>query len=96
MHSALFLPEVDMAAPPTPTGSFGGFWRGNEPGEATASASTNEVVKSECAPCLCRPCPSHAMPAPWDEVQGQIHSSFPHSPGALVGPKAHRLLAVLP
>ncbi|XP_054057491.1 membrane-associated phosphatidylinositol transfer protein 1 isoform X1 [Rissa tridactyla] len=45
MHSALFLPEVDMAAPPTPTGSFGGFWRGNEPGEATASASTNEVVK---------------------------------------------------
>ncbi|NXV23639.1 PITM1 protein, partial [Cepphus grylle] len=45
MHSALFLPEVDMAAPPTPTGSFGGFWRGNELGEATTPASTNEVVK---------------------------------------------------
>ncbi|PKU27888.1 membrane-associated phosphatidylinositol transfer protein 1 [Limosa lapponica baueri] len=45
MHSALFLPEVDMAAPPTPTGSFGGFWRGNEPADAPTPASTSEVVK---------------------------------------------------
>ncbi|NXN27191.1 PITM1 protein, partial [Nycticryphes semicollaris] len=45
MHSALFLPEVDMAAPPTPTSSFGGFWRGNEPVEAPTPASTSEVVK---------------------------------------------------
>ncbi|KAM7110023.1 membrane-associated phosphatidylinositol transfer protein 1 isoform 2-T2 [Ciconia maguari] len=44
MHSALFLPEVD-ATPPTPTGSFGGFWRGSEPGEPPTPASTSEVVK---------------------------------------------------
>lgn len=49
MHSALFLPEVDLAAPPTPTGSFGGgFWRGSEPGDPPTPASTSEVVKSEC------------------------------------------------
>uniref|UniRef100_A0A8C4XQP3 Phosphatidylinositol transfer protein membrane associated 1 n=1 Tax=Falco tinnunculus TaxID=100819 RepID=A0A8C4XQP3_FALTI len=34
MHSALFLPKVDVAAPPTPTGSFGGFWKGSELGDA--------------------------------------------------------------
>ncbi|NXT83430.1 PITM1 protein, partial [Zapornia atra] len=45
MHSALFLPEVDMAAPPTPTSSFGGFWRGSELGEPPTPASTSEVVK---------------------------------------------------
>ncbi|NXS52003.1 PITM1 protein, partial [Brachypteracias leptosomus] len=45
MHSALFLPDVDVAAPPTPTSSFGGFWRGNEPGEPPTPASTSEVVK---------------------------------------------------
>ncbi|NXK57224.1 PITM1 protein, partial [Chauna torquata] len=45
IHSALFLPEVDLAAPPTPTGSFGGFWRGSEPGEPPTPASTSEVVK---------------------------------------------------
>ncbi|XP_075568380.1 LOW QUALITY PROTEIN: membrane-associated phosphatidylinositol transfer protein 1 [Pelecanus crispus] len=45
MHSALFLPDVEMAAPPTPTGSFGGFWRGSEPGEPPTSSSTSEVVK---------------------------------------------------
>ncbi|NWR81603.1 PITM1 protein, partial [Centropus unirufus] len=44
-HSALFLPEVDVAAPPTPTSSFGGFWRGNELGEPPTPASTSEVVK---------------------------------------------------
>ncbi|NWR60418.1 PITM1 protein, partial [Bucorvus abyssinicus] len=45
MHSALFLPEVDVAAPPTPTSSFGGFWRGNELGDPPTPASTSEVVK---------------------------------------------------
>ncbi|NWI97873.1 PITM1 protein, partial [Pitta sordida] len=44
-HSALFLPKVDVAAPPTPTGSFGGFWRGSEPAEPPTPASTSEVVK---------------------------------------------------
>ncbi|XP_027552151.1 membrane-associated phosphatidylinositol transfer protein 1 [Neopelma chrysocephalum] len=44
-HSALFLPKVDVAAPPTPTGSFGGFWRGNEPAEPPTPANTSEVVK---------------------------------------------------
>ncbi|NXI46187.1 PITM1 protein, partial [Galbula dea] len=45
MHSALFLPEMDVAAPPTPTSSFGGFWRGSEPGDPPTPASTSEVVK---------------------------------------------------
>ncbi|XP_069713314.1 membrane-associated phosphatidylinositol transfer protein 1 isoform X1 [Phaenicophaeus curvirostris] len=44
-HSALFLPEVDVAAPPTPTSNFGGFWRGSELGEPPTPASTSEVVK---------------------------------------------------
>ncbi|NXY59255.1 PITM1 protein, partial [Callaeas wilsoni] len=44
-HSALFLPEVDVAAPPTPTGSFGGFWKGSETAEPPTPASTSEVVK---------------------------------------------------
>uniref|UniRef100_A0A8C3VHH0 Phosphatidylinositol transfer protein membrane associated 1 n=1 Tax=Catharus ustulatus TaxID=91951 RepID=A0A8C3VHH0_CATUS len=44
-HSALFLPKVDVAAPPTPTGSFGGFWKGNEPTEPPTPASTSEVVQ---------------------------------------------------
>ncbi|NXX99901.1 PITM1 protein, partial [Centropus bengalensis] len=44
-HSALFLPEVDVPAPPTPTSSFGGFWRGSELGEPPTPASTSEVVK---------------------------------------------------
>ncbi|NXO85201.1 PITM1 protein, partial [Sitta europaea] len=44
-HSALFLPKVDVPAPPTPTGSFGGFWKGNEPAELPTPASTSEVVK---------------------------------------------------
>ena len=65
MHSALFLPEVDVAAPPTPTGSFGGFWRGSEPGDPPTPASTSEVVKSKC-----HPCPSHPMPAPGDARRG--------------------------
>ncbi|OXB57446.1 hypothetical protein ASZ78_010161 [Callipepla squamata] len=46
MHSTLFLSEVDLAAPPTPTGSFGGgFWKGNEPGDPPTPASASEVVK---------------------------------------------------
>ncbi|OXB63195.1 UNVERIFIED_CONTAM: hypothetical protein H355_013960 [Colinus virginianus] len=48
MHSTLFLSEVDLAAPPTPTGSFGGgFWKGSEPGDPPTPASASEVVKSE-------------------------------------------------
>lgn len=56
-HSALFLPEVDVAAPPTPTSSFGGFWRGSEP-EPPTPASTSEVVKSKCHPL---PTPPHSV-----------------------------------
>uniref|UniRef100_A0A8C9N689 Phosphatidylinositol transfer protein membrane associated 1 n=1 Tax=Serinus canaria TaxID=9135 RepID=A0A8C9N689_SERCA len=44
-HSALFLPKMDVAAPPTPTGSFGGFWKGSELAEPSTPASTSEVVK---------------------------------------------------
>lgn len=83
MHSALFLPEVDMAAPPTPTGSFGGFWRGSELGEPPTPASTSEVVKSKCHPVPCR----HL--GVYKQVWGRIHSGSPCSPGALVGPEAH-------
>uniref|UniRef100_A0A8C6Z5P6 DDHD domain-containing protein n=1 Tax=Nothoprocta perdicaria TaxID=30464 RepID=A0A8C6Z5P6_NOTPE len=39
-HSSLFLAEVDVAVPSTPTGGFGGFWRGNETGEPPTPAST--------------------------------------------------------
>uniref|UniRef100_A0A8B9PUN1 Phosphatidylinositol transfer protein membrane associated 1 n=1 Tax=Apteryx owenii TaxID=8824 RepID=A0A8B9PUN1_APTOW len=39
-HSALFLDEVDVAVPTTPTSSFGGFWRGSELGEPPTPAST--------------------------------------------------------
>ncbi|XP_061306908.1 membrane-associated phosphatidylinositol transfer protein 1 isoform X2 [Pezoporus flaviventris] len=45
MHSALFLPKVDLATPPTPTGSFGGFWKSSEPVEPPDPASTSELVK---------------------------------------------------
>ncbi|XP_062432124.1 membrane-associated phosphatidylinositol transfer protein 1 isoform X6 [Rhea pennata] len=44
-HSALFLDEADVTVPTTPTSSFGGFWRGSEPGEPPTPASTSEVVK---------------------------------------------------
>lgn len=64
MHSALFLPEVDVAAPPTPTGSFGGFWRGSEPGDPPTPASTSEVVKSKC-----RPCPAHPIPCQYHRMR---------------------------
>ncbi|XP_039200116.1 membrane-associated phosphatidylinositol transfer protein 1 isoform X2 [Crotalus tigris] len=45
-HSSLFVSELDLVTPPTPTGAFGGFWKGNEgtASDSTAS-STNEVVK---------------------------------------------------
>nr|XP_060627442.1 membrane-associated phosphatidylinositol transfer protein 1 [Anolis sagrei ordinatus] len=45
-HSSLFMDELDLVTPPTPTGAFGGFWKGNEgtTGESTVT-STNEVVK---------------------------------------------------
>ncbi|NXX27561.1 PITM1 protein, partial [Nicator chloris] len=44
-HSALFLPKVDVAAPPTPTGSFGGFWKVNDPAEPPTPTRSSEVVK---------------------------------------------------
>ncbi|XP_062479253.1 membrane-associated phosphatidylinositol transfer protein 1 isoform X3 [Pezoporus occidentalis] len=46
VHSALFLPKVDLATPPTPTGSFGGFWKSSEPVEPPDPASTSELVKT--------------------------------------------------
>ncbi|KAM6115105.1 LOW QUALITY PROTEIN: membrane-associated phosphatidylinositol transfer protein 1 [Pterocles gutturalis] len=46
MHSALFLPEVEVVAPPDPTSSFGGFWRGSELGEPPTPASTSELSRS--------------------------------------------------
>lgn len=64
-HSALFLPKVDVAAPPTPTGSFGGFWKGNEPAEPPTPASTSEVVKSKS-----HPYPPRPMRAPWAARHG--------------------------
>lgn len=47
-HSSLFVSELDLVTPPTPTGAFGGFWKGNEGAASDSTAtSTNEVVKSE-------------------------------------------------
>uniref|UniRef100_A0A8B9PJR8 Phosphatidylinositol transfer protein membrane associated 1 n=1 Tax=Apteryx owenii TaxID=8824 RepID=A0A8B9PJR8_APTOW len=43
-HSALFLDEVDVAVPTTPTSSFGGFWRGSELGEPPTPASTTHTT----------------------------------------------------
>uniref|UniRef100_A0A452HWE7 DDHD domain-containing protein n=1 Tax=Gopherus agassizii TaxID=38772 RepID=A0A452HWE7_9SAUR len=44
-HSTLFLGDLELTAPTTPTSCFGGFWRGNETGEPPAPSSTSEVVK---------------------------------------------------
>ncbi|XP_074852189.1 membrane-associated phosphatidylinositol transfer protein 1 isoform X2 [Carettochelys insculpta] len=44
-HSTLFLGDLELTAPTTPTSSFGGFWKGSETGEPLAPSSTNEVVK---------------------------------------------------
>ncbi|KAH0621111.1 hypothetical protein JD844_022144 [Phrynosoma platyrhinos] len=45
-HSSLFMDELDLVTPPTPTGAFGGFWKGNEGTTAENTiTSTNEVVK---------------------------------------------------
>ncbi|XP_028593698.2 membrane-associated phosphatidylinositol transfer protein 1 isoform X1 [Podarcis muralis] len=45
-HSSLFMDELDLVTPPTPTGAFGGFWKGNEATTCeTTVTSTNEVVK---------------------------------------------------
>ncbi|NXU56617.1 PITM1 protein, partial [Turnix velox] len=46
-HSALFLPEVDMVAPPTPTSSSSTSWvtwKNNESAEPPTTSSTSEVV----------------------------------------------------
>uniref|UniRef100_A0A8C3HRD7 Phosphatidylinositol transfer protein membrane associated 1 n=1 Tax=Chrysemys picta bellii TaxID=8478 RepID=A0A8C3HRD7_CHRPI len=45
IHSTLFLGDLELTAPTTPTSCFGGFWRGSETGEPPAPSSTNEVVK---------------------------------------------------
>uniref|UniRef100_A0A8C8SNH1 Phosphatidylinositol transfer protein membrane associated 1 n=1 Tax=Pelusios castaneus TaxID=367368 RepID=A0A8C8SNH1_9SAUR len=44
-HSTLFLGDLELTAPTTPTSSFGGFWRGSETGESAAPPSTSEVIK---------------------------------------------------
>uniref|UniRef100_A0A8D2IUG1 DDHD domain-containing protein n=1 Tax=Varanus komodoensis TaxID=61221 RepID=A0A8D2IUG1_VARKO len=45
-HSSLFMDEMDLVTPPTPTGAFGGFWRGNEAVTSeSAGTSTSEVVR---------------------------------------------------
>ncbi|XP_077675926.1 membrane-associated phosphatidylinositol transfer protein 1 [Eretmochelys imbricata] len=44
-HSTLFLGDLELTAPTTPTSCFGGFWRGSETGEPPAPSSTSEVVK---------------------------------------------------
>lgn len=61
-HSGLFLEELDMLVPSTPTSASGAFWKGSELGGTESSAqpaapsTTTEVVKSklvpDCAPCL--------------------------------------------
>uniref|UniRef100_A0A8D0G467 Phosphatidylinositol transfer protein membrane associated 1 n=1 Tax=Sphenodon punctatus TaxID=8508 RepID=A0A8D0G467_SPHPU len=45
-HSALFLEELELVPPPTPTGAFGGFWKaGDASTSETPAPSTSEVVK---------------------------------------------------
>nr|XP_045003459.1 membrane-associated phosphatidylinositol transfer protein 1 isoform X3 [Jaculus jaculus] len=45
-HSGLFLEELEMMVPSTPTSTSGAFWKGNELGsEPAAPSTTGEVVK---------------------------------------------------
>lgn len=54
-HSGLFLEELEMMVPSTPTSASGAFWKGNELGSeqtaqpAAAPSTTSEVVKSKSA-----------------------------------------------
>uniref|UniRef100_M3ZAR7 Phosphatidylinositol transfer protein membrane associated 1 n=1 Tax=Nomascus leucogenys TaxID=61853 RepID=M3ZAR7_NOMLE len=51
-HSGLFLEELEMLVPSTPTSTSGAFWKGSElatepPAQPAAPSTTSEVVKSK-------------------------------------------------
>lgn len=53
-HSGLFLEELEMMVPSTPTSASGTFWKGSELGnepaaQPAAPSTTSEVVKSKSA-----------------------------------------------
>lgn len=53
-HSGLFLEELEMLVPSTPTSTSGAFWKGSElgsdlPAQPAAPSTTSEVVKSKSA-----------------------------------------------
>ena len=53
-HSGLFLEELEMLVPSTPTSASGAFWKGSElgndlPAQSAAPSTTSEVVKSKSA-----------------------------------------------
>lgn len=53
-HSGLFLEELEMLVPSTPTSASGAFWKGSELGtepqaQPAAPSTTSEVVKSKSA-----------------------------------------------
>ena len=53
-HSGLFLEELEMLVPSTPTSASGAFWKGSElgtdpPAQPAAPSTTSEVVKSKSA-----------------------------------------------
>lgn len=53
-HSGLFLEELEMLVPSTPTSASGAFWKGSDlgtdpPAQPAAPSTTSEVVKSKSA-----------------------------------------------
>lgn len=53
-HSSLFLEELEMMVPSTPTSASGAFWKGSELGsepaaQPAAPSTTSEVVRSKSA-----------------------------------------------
>lgn len=52
-HSGLFLEELEMMVPSTPTSASGAFWKGSElgsePAAPSSTSTTSEVVKSKSA-----------------------------------------------
>lgn len=53
-HSGLFLEELEMLVPSTPTSASGAFWKGSELGtepqvQPAAPSTASEVVKSKSA-----------------------------------------------
>ena len=51
-HSGLFLEELEMLVPSTPTSASGAFWKGSElgtdpPAQPAAPSTTSKVVKSK-------------------------------------------------